>query len=344
MQRKKKILITGANGFIGSHLIKSLSLTEPYLVWGLVRKTSNLFRLTHGRYELLYGSLNTPLERTVEGFNAVIHTAALSSDWGDKEDFFKTNVDGTLNLLEACVRTGVERFIYLSSTVVYGFSGNLQTVEEKESQPFSNSYCITKTIAEEKIQERAGEIDLVVLRPSNVYGPTDLQFTYSLLKGIDKGLIGFPGGGKALTSPCYVKNLVHAVERTLEFLGHSGEVFNISDGQDIRWSEFLTLIAEEMGRLPPRFSFPVGPLTLFAVVLEALYKMLRSKRPPLITPYRIAQAAQNYSFSIEKAKCLLSYRPPYSTQDGVRESTAWYMQYVHKKKPVCVNRPFRGSP
>ena len=325
-----KLLVSGANGFIGSHLLKHFSQTGDYDVWGIVRKTSNLFRLEGGSYHLLRASLSDQLDPLVRGFDAVIHTAALASDWGFDQDFYRTNVDGTLNILNASMRCGVERFIYLSSTVVYGFGGHRSTTEEQEGRPFPNSYCITKTIAERKIREQAKEINLFVLRPSNVYGPWDTNFTLSLLRGIERGLYGFPAGGRFLTSPCYVKNLVSAVERTLKSRGPFGEVFNITDGKDIPWIEFLKIIAGQMGRRPPWISVPVWALSLISALLETLYNGFKSKKPPLITRYRVAQAGNDYSFSIGKAKQLLSYCPPYSTQEGVRESILWYNTYGEK--------------
>jgi nucleoside-diphosphate-sugar epimerase len=325
-----KLLVSGANGFIGSHLLKYFSQTGDYDVWGLVRKTSNLFRLEGDSYRLLRASLNDQLDPLLRGFDAVIHTAALASDWGCKEDFYRTNVDGTLNILNASIRCGVERFVYLSSTVLYGFGGHRNTTEEQEGRPFPNSYCITKTIAEQKVLKQSKEMKLFVLRPSNVYGPWDTNFTLPLLRGIDRGLFGFPAGGRFFTSPCYVKNLVSAVERTLKSHGPFGEVFNITDGKDIPWIEFLRIIAGQMGSHLPRLSIPVGPLSLISALLETLYRGFKSKKPPLITRYRVAQAGSDYSFSIRKAKQVLTYTPPYSTQEGVRESILWYNAYAEK--------------
>jgi nucleoside-diphosphate-sugar epimerase len=331
--RKMRILVSGANGFIGSHLLKQLSRAGDYEVWGLVRKSSDLFRLDGGTYNLLRSSLTARLDPLIEGFHAVVHTAAVASDWGDRGEFYRTNVDGTVNIFEASVRCGVERFIHLSSTAVYGFGGDRNTTEEAEKHPFGNSYCTTKSIAEQKLLERSGAIKLIVLRPSNVYGPWDTKFTLPLLRGIDRGLLGFPAGGKMLTSPCYVKNLAAAVERALQTGGPFGETYNITDGLDITWREFLAVIAGEMGRRPPRISVPVKPLAALAAVLEALYRGVGAKNAPLLTRYRVAQVSRDYSFSLEKAKTKLSFTPPYSTLDGVRDSVIWYRSCVGKLRP-----------
>ena len=99
-----KIIITGANGFIGSHLMRLFSGGGEHSVCGLVRKTSDLFRLRDRRYHLVIASLEDPLEGLLAGFDAVIHTAALAFDWGDYRDFYRTNVEGTIRLARAASR------------------------------------------------------------------------------------------------------------------------------------------------------------------------------------------------------------------------------------------------
>ena len=324
MPKKTKVLITGANGFIGSFILKKLAENEDYAVTGLVRETSDLFRLHPMKYNLMYASLNDPLEAIIRGFDVVIHTAARSSDWGRYEDFYRVNVEGTLNLLNASVKNGVERFIFFSSTVVYGFHGTLDTIEESTKAPFHNSYCITKNLAEEAVLDFKERIRTVVLRPSNVFGPLDTTFTYPLIRALERSLLGFPKGGVTITSPCFVKNLVFATEKAVTAQHGFGESYNITDGADIPWSQFLGIIAREMDRAPHLLWVPAKPLGSMAVILEKLHALFHSKKPPLITPYRIGQVSNHYSFSIEKARRLLSYEPLYTTVEGVRQSVRWY--------------------
>ncbi len=323
-----KILITGANGFIGSHLLRRFSKEEGIKVAGMVRETSDLFRLHDGTYDLRQGSLDGPLEDILRGFDTVIHTAARSSDWGSYDSFYRTNVEGTVNLVRAAVASGVGRVIHFSSTVIYGFSGNRLTGEDRPAAPFNNPYCITKVMAEQELLRYRNRICLIILRPSNVFGPDDLTTTYPLLEALRKGMPAFPAGGRYLTSPCYIDNLVAATELALRSECSSGEAFNISDGNDIPWSEFLARIAEELGAKPPRLTIPAGLLRPAAWGLEKLFTLFHSSKPPIITPYRIAQVVNDYSFSIEKAERLLGYLPPCSTEEGVRESIKWYSSFT----------------
>jgi len=331
MNPKTNILITGANGFIGSYLMKRFSAGKNYRVTGLVRKTSDLFRLKGNAYNLVYGSISEPagLKEVMKDIDCVIHTAGKASDWGNYEDFYHTNVEGTVNVVESALRCGVKRLIHFSSTVVYGFTGHRNTDETRKPHPFHNHYCITKTIAEERVFNFKDRIELIVLRPSNVYGPLDLSFTFPLLRSIDRGLIGFVNGGRAITSPCFVKNLVSATERAVITQKGIGEAYNISDGNDITWKLFLQIIAEKLGRKAPRLCIPAAPLKITAHLLSMIYRLLKSPAPPLITPYRIAISSKDYSFSIDKARKLLTYKPEFTTDHGLDECIRWYREYKY---------------
>jgi nucleoside-diphosphate-sugar epimerase len=330
MSTPLNILITGASGFVGSHLLRHLSDKNEYRVTGLVRPTSNLFRLRDKQYRLLYNSINDPMEETMNEFDAVIHSAASTKYWGNSNEIYRTNVDGTLNLIEASIEAGVRRFIHFSSTVVYGFNGNINTDESSELKPFNSGYCRSKTIAEEQLKRFYKDIELIILRPSNIFGPEDTVFTYLITWALDKGILfAFPRAGETLTSPCYVKNIVSATERALKVpvqKGH-GEVYNITDGNDIHWKTYLSLITEKLGKKPPRRSAPVKPLFFISRMFEIIYNMLKIKSRPPITPHDIVHVSDDYSFSIESAKIKLGYNPPYTTEEGIAETVKWYREY-----------------
>ena len=335
MNKKPKILVTGANGFIGSHIIKYLSAKNEYEVTGLVRKTSDLFRFGGKKYDLLYASLNESMDKITKGMDVVIHTACKTIDYGEYSDFFMTNVEGTVNILKAAVTNGVKRFIHFSSNVVYGFNGNYYTTENKEKRPFNNAYCKTKTLAEKEVFGFKNKIEIVIIRPTNVFGPFDLTITYPIIKAIEKGLIGWPKGGITLTSPCYVENLVFATERAVLSKTGIGEAYNISDGKDIPWKNYLSLLAERIKCKVPRLYVPSIPLYYSAHFMESIYKLFKVKKPPIITPHLIAYVKHDTSYSVEKANRLLNYHPPFTTEEGVKKSAEWYLEFketIDKKK------------
>ena len=323
-----KILVTGASGFVGSHLLKEISKEREHHVTGLVRKTSNLFRLNGQNYDLVQASLESPLHEITKGFDAVVHTAASTVYWGNDELVHRTNFDGTINLLKASIKSGVKRFVHYSSTVVYGFGGNRETVEDAPLHPFPTGYCRSKAMVEKEILKFSNDIEIIILRPSNIYGPDDTKFSYLLIWGVQKGILRlFPKGGRTLTSPCYVKNIVAASKRALLTRRGLGQAYNISDGSDMEWRRFLGMIAEILGKKPPRISVPVKPLSFLATALERTNRLFGIKSRPFLTPHDIAHVASDYSFSIEKAMRLLDYHPTHTTGEGIKETVDWYLEY-----------------
>ncbi|MBN2322947.1 MAG: NAD-dependent epimerase/dehydratase family protein [Spirochaetes bacterium] len=332
-----KILVTGASGFIGSHVVRTLAREKTYTVTGLVRKSSDLFRLQSKMkgpgseeppsFELRYVSLEDPLGEVTKGFDAVVHTAGNTEDWGNAARIYRSNIDGTKRLLEACVENGVRRFVHFSSTVVYGLEGNRNTKEDRGHRPYKNGYCISKSRAEQVILRFSDRIKTVILRPSNVFGPFDVKFSFYLLRSIERGLSRWPLGGTTLTSPCYVKNLVAAVRCALATDRGFGEAYNVSDGADVTWKTFLEAAARQLGKTPPDGTVPLFWLSLSAKVLELTYVLLRIRRRPIITPYNIALVSHDYGFNIEKAKRLLGYEPPFTTDEGMEQTVEWYHRY-----------------
>ena len=325
-------LVTGATGFIGGQLVKEL-LKRGRKLRLLVREGRDIAKLRNARVEIFYGDLNKPetLKNISKGADVVYHAAGQLGGAGvSYKQLRKTNVEGTENLLKACLDHKPKRFVHFSSTVVYGFNGNINTDESSELKPFKSGYCRSKALAEEQLFRFSGDIELIILRPSNIFGPEDTVFTYLITWAMDKRILfAFPKAGETLTSPCYIKNIVTATEKALKVTAKKGpcEVYNISDGNDIDWKRYLNLIAGQLGKKPPRRSAPVKPLLFAARMLEIIYTLLKIRSRPPITPHDIAHVSDDYSFSIDKAKTKLGYNPVFTTEKGIAETVNWYREY-----------------
>lgn len=322
----KIALVTGINGFIGSNLAERL-LNEGWKVRGLVRKTSDLKFLKGLDIEYYYGDITEPntLDEPMNGVYQVFHVAALSSDWGHYEKFYKINVEGTLNVAKAAHKASVERMVYISTVAMYGF-GRLNVKESDEKLHTDFPYCQTKRLAEEKVMEFVKEsgLRLTAVKPGNVYGVKDHTFIEKYLDALESGKAGYVDGGKRKTCPVYVENLVDGIMLASQKEEAIGETFFITDGMDITWKEFTDKLADEMNLKRPTSSFPFFLAYAVAFVMEFIYTALDTKEPPILTRYRIFNGGKDYTFSIEKARKNLGYEPKIQFEEAIKRTVNWY--------------------
>lgn len=322
----KIALVTGINGFIGSNLAERL-LNEGWKVRGLVRKTSDLKFLKGLDIEYYYGDITEPntLDEPMKGVYQVFHVAALSSDWGHYEKFYKINVEGTLNVAKAAHKASVERMVYISTVAMYGF-GRLNVKESDEKLHTDFPYCQTKRLAEEKVMEFVKEsgLRLTAVKPGNVYGVKDHTFIEKYLDALESGKAGYVDGGKRKTCPVYVENLVDGIMLASQKEEAIGETFFITDGMDITWKEFTDKLADEMNLKRPTSSFPFFLAYAVAFVMEFIYTALDTKEPPILTRYRIFNGGKDYTFSIEKARKILGYEPKIQFEEAIKRTVNWY--------------------
>lgn len=321
------ILITGINGFIGSNLSQRL-IADGHKVRGLVRKTSDLTFIKGLDIELFYGDITNPdtLLEAVKGVDIVIHAAGFASDWGSYEKFYKINVCGTQNIARASCQGGVKRFVYISTTASCGFSGfrNLE-----ETNPLADTifaYCETKKIAEKWLFElaQASLMEIVAIRPGNVFGPNDHTFIEKYADALITGKGGYIGGGKSWTAPVYVENLVDGIVLACFKSEAACEAFFITDGLDIDWKTFTEKLCLELGIKPPKVSIPFWVGYFLAYLMEMIYKSFNIKTEPLLTRYRISNGGRDYHFSIKKAREVLGYHPRVNLDESIKRTVRWY--------------------
>ncbi len=334
-------LISGVNGFIGSHVAERL-LKAGHRVRGLVRKTSDLEFISGLDIELFIGDIADPgsLEKPLHGVDVVVHVAGLASDWGQYELFFAVNVIGTQNIAEAAARNGVNRFVHISTAAVHGFRGHRNI---DEAFPFADTpfpYCETKQIIEEWLFDfaRTTDMEVTAIRPGNVFGPRDRTFIEKYLDALTAGKIAYIDGGKHWTCPVYVDNLVDGIIRACFEPAAAGEAFLITDGLEITWKDFTGRFAGLLGVKGPRLSVPYRVAYSLAFFLEAAYRLFRVSTPPLLTRYRISNGGRDYHFSIEKAKRILHYEPSVGLDEAVQRTVNWYLERKKKHRAGPMSR------
>jgi len=338
-----KVGITGATGFIGGRLLRRM-LTDGYEVKCLVRNAAKGKVLEKLGAEIYKGDLSDPdtLKDFPIGCEYIFHIAAFVSDWGKKYEFYKNNVQATKILLEASRKHDVKRFIFMSSsTVVWNSSfwkiHNLENINETYPCPekHSDHYNNSKYLAERAVLDfsKNNVLESVVIRPSNVWGAGDTVILPRIAKAAKKKFLIPMGSGNNETTPCHVDNLVESMILASTSDNVSGKVYFINDGTKINYYKFLQdqLHAADIS-WTPKFKIPYKLGYSLAFVLEILFKIIRSQKPPVLTRFAVAALSGNRSYSITRAKNDLKYSPVITYTEGLKRLREWVINIGGKEK------------
>lgn len=327
----KCCFVTGATGFIASHLVERL-LQEGFQVRCLVRKNSNTDYLKQLNVELVFGELTgfESLKKGVQGCSHVFHCAAYVSDWGTISEIRQINVTGTRNLLEATLEQPSCRFIYLSTTDVYGHTNQKNTSEDQPyATKFCNWYTQTKIEAELEVMHfhTRYQLPVTIIRPATVYGPRSINVIGEISDAIRSGQMVLINEGKANAGLCYISNLIQAIVLAAESDSAIGECFNVADESQISWKQFIDDLAEQLGEQKKYYNMPYGVAHVLGLLLEIGYRVLRMTTGLKISALLSRQAVQvmgrEQGFNTDKIQSLLSYRPIVNYQLGLKETVKW---------------------
>jgi nucleoside-diphosphate-sugar epimerase len=324
-------LITGATGFVGSHLAQRCR-ERGLRVRAVVRPSSDLRLLRPLAVEIFQADLadRARMARAVEGVDTVVHCAAKVGEWGPVEEFRAVNVDGLRGLLEACRDRPLRRFVHLSSLGVYAARHHHGT-DESEPLPdrHIDGYTQTKVEAERLVLEyhRQHRLPAVVLRPGFIYGPRDRTTVPALIDRLKRKQVRYLGSSAGVLNTIYVGNLVDAIFLALEKPQAVGQVYNLTDGEKVTRRRFLEALAQGAGVPGPRpVPVPLPMARLMAWWLEGAARRRGDAHPPLLTQARVKFLGLNLDFSIAKARRELGYDPQTTFEQGMSETVAWLKQ------------------
>ena len=326
-------LITGATGFVGSHLAEAC-LGRGWAVRALVRAGSDTQALEKVGVTLLRGELtDAPALKAGDGVDVVFHCAARVGDWGPIDEYRAINVEGLRGLLEACKGRPLKRFVHFSSLGVYAARDHHGT-DETEPPPESHidGYTQSKVEAERLAlaYQREHGVPVVVLRPGFIYGPRDRTILPKLVENLRGGIVRYLGTGEQALNTIYVANLVGAALLAAEADGVVGEVFNLTDGEAVSKRRFIEGVADGLGLPRPRGSVPMWLARVMANLMEGVARAVGAKQPPRLTQARLKFLGLNLDFSIAKARARLGYAPTWTFERGLAETLAWYREHVAK--------------
>ncbi len=321
-----KALVTGAHGFIGSHLCEAL-LAEGAEVKALVSPWGNLGNLSailgDSRLTLLRADItdSESLRGSCEGAQVVFHAAARVADWGPWEAFYKTNVKATEYLLREAERAGVKRLVLVSSVAVHRYTGFTHADPRKvPTDGDINAYARSKVLAEKVVM--AGGLEPVIVRPGLwPFGARNPEFRQAV-GALKRGLLPLVDGGQAVINTAYVENLVHGLILAGTVPQAAGKIYLIADEGRISWRELFGELAEVLGAPQPRLSVPGSLLEPLGGMLETAYAtFLPGKKPPL-SRYGGALMRRSVHFSTIAAQEELGYAPEWRTREGLARSVA----------------------
>lgn len=330
-----RYLITGATGFIGSHIAEACVRRGQEVV-ALVRPTSDAAFLQKLGVKILRGELSDAavVRRSLEDVDVVVHCAAKVGDWGPVEEYRQANVENLRILLDACKGHALSRFILMSSLGVYP-ARNHHGADETMPLPSKHrdGYSQSKVEAERLALQYYKDfgVPVVILRPGFVYGPRDRTVMPRILEGLRTETVRYPGGGRRALNTIFVGNLVHAVFLAVERENAVGQVFNLTDGEQVSKRRFMEAIADSMGLPHPSLTPPYWLAWLVTWCCEKIARLRGAKEAPFFNFTKLKFLGLNLDFSIEKARRELGYEPRTSFDDAMRETMGWYKHEYREK-------------
>jgi len=317
-------LVTGATGFIGSHLVESL-VKKDFTVRVLMRQTSDLHWLKGIKVELALGDLTERDfdPKLLKGVDYVFHLAGIINT-PSRKDYFEINTEGTRRLahLAAQNRTDLKKFIFVSSQAAGGPSqGNRGVREDDPPHPVSH-YGESKLAAESVMLNFAREFPVVILRPPTIYGPRETR-VFAAFRMMNHGIALAAGSQPNFVSLCYVSDLVDAILRAAFEPQPTGRIYNVAGERPFEWSEFMGAIAKGLHRSYRIFRIPTPLLFLLGAGGEVYSRLAR--RSVLFTWQKAKEFVQN-SWVIDGARIReeLGWQERIPLEEGMARTADWY--------------------
>jgi dihydroflavonol-4-reductase len=319
-------LVTGANGFVGSHLVAGL-LDRGYRVRCLVRKTSNLRWLTGLEAEYVYGDIVeiSSLIGVLDNVDLVFHTAGLTKA-KNREEYFRVNAEGTKNLVKACLegKPGIQRLVYVSSQAAVGPGNDEQPLNETAPCRPITDYGESKLEGERIVLEHASQLPITIIRPPAVYGPRDTDML-GFFKVASKGFRISFGRGENFVSLVYVKDLVDGIIRAAENSKSTGQTYFIADQRVYSWRKAFSIIAKVLHKRTIPLRIPKGVVFFLAFISQNFSRVLG--KTAAFNTQKAKEITQRYwGLDVSKAKTELGFSPEYDLERGAEETVRWYRE------------------
>jgi dihydroflavonol-4-reductase len=320
-----KIAITGASGFVGSHLAEYL-INNRHKVSCLVRKTSNLQWLEHLEYKRILGDITDQdsIVDFVRDQDIIVHSAGLTKA-RTEEEYLYSNAKSTEMLLESILKNNpnLKRFFLISSQAAAGPTPTESALNENDPIHPITPYGRSKAKAEEITNHFSEKIPVTIIRPPAVFGPREKDI-YTYFKLIQRGIQPIMGYENKV-SIVHIKNLVYGIELAMSSDKAINQTYYITDDGEYTWTDLAQLISKALNKNPIRLKVPSWIIRLVASI-NSIYSST-FKKAVLLNKEKILEMKQPYWLvSNEKAKLELGYKPLLSTEEGINETAGWYLE------------------
>jgi nucleoside-diphosphate-sugar epimerase len=323
---KGKILITGASGFVGYHLVKAAQ-DAGMDVYAAVRGSSNITHLQDS--EICFTTLDLSdkdaLQRdfSTNGYDYVIHAAGLTRA-RNAEEYNLVNAHYARNVAEAAAGAGVKKFILLSSLAALGpvpYQQEYAISETALPNPVTD-YGRSKLLAERWVSNIPG-LPLIILRPTAVYGPREKDI-FIMFRTLHSGIEPYIGRKAQWLSFVYVKDLADIAIKAL-IVDTQRNVYNISDGHVYDRYALSNMTKKILDRRTLKIHVPLGLVKVIAGTLEIV---CGPNKTPTLNKEKLQElTAENWNCSIDKAQLELDYAPRYDLESGLAETLGWYREH-----------------
>ena len=322
---RERVLITGASGFVGYHLINE-ALKNDLEVFAAVRKSSNISHLKELDIQYTDLAYNDPelLKKDIEEkkYTYIIHAAGVTRARA-VEEYNTINAQYTFNLAKAAADSGVvKKFVLVSSLAAIGPLNDIEGIINEQTAPNPvTAYGASKLLAEQKLKTITG-LNYTILRPTAVYGPRDTGI-FIFFKQLSKGIEGYIGRAEQRLSFIYVTDLAQACVKALTSGGQ--QAYNLSDGNSYTKYDLGIEARKTLTGKTFKFHIPVNFMRLIATLAEKVSN-LKGEAPILNREKLNELTAVNWICNIELAKKELGFQPQFDLKTGVSETINWYKQ------------------
>ncbi len=322
----RKAFVTGANGFIGSALVRRL-LRDGVAVRAMCRdpQRGSSRALAEAGAEVMGGDVQdlVRVRSQIQGCDVVFHGAAVAS--GSAARQYNVNAVGTRHVFQAARKAGVERFVHVSTVAVYGFGTHGSIDEDHPQRPSRDDfYQQTKALGEAAIWElsRRDGLPAVSIRPAMVYGPGSTFWSRQLFEICRRIPMPLVDGGHGHAHPIFIDDVVDLLVTAATHPAAPGHAFHAAPDPAPTWAEFAGYYAA-MADNTARFEIPMGAARLVGVVLTAL---ARWQGRPLDVSGGLKFMGQRATFRMTRAAQILNWQPRTSLQQGMRLTEPWLKQ------------------